>query len=128
MGIDSAFYVNNCIGKMPFPFEPIPQAKNQELKDFEALLNYLKMEKYKALFVMLPVNSLTCNCKPFANFQKNIDNLVEKNHFNYLNLFVSDSTKYELGTCVDGAHTGPLSWIEINKKIMQTFYPNEIRK
>ena len=127
LGIDSLYYANYCIGKIPFKLVPSEPNQNQELKDLEALLSYLKLENFKALIVLLPVNTLAYDCKPFSKFQKNIEQLVVKNKFDYLNLFVADSANYKLGTCVDIMHTGPLSWIEIDKKIIKTFYPNEFR-
>ena len=49
----------------------------------------------------------------------------KKYNFPFLNLFVNDTTTYQKGMCRDAMHTGPLGWIEINKKIVETFYPNE---
>jgi poly-D-alanine transfer protein DltD len=127
LGIDSSYFANYCIGKIPFQLVPLEPEKNQELKDLDALLSYLKVENFKTLVVLLPVNALAYDCKPFNQFQNNIEQLVLKNKFEYLNLFIADKSTYKLGMCVDIMHTGPLSWIEINKKIIQTFYPNEIR-
>lgn len=125
LGINEEYYANYCINKLPFNLKPEEISKNRELKDFKALLQLLKVEKYEPLIVFLPVNPYAYKMDEFEKFKPSIDSLIHKYNFPYYNLFFADTTNYEKGICRDAMHTGPLGWIEINKKILQTFYNNE---
>jgi len=124
-GIYDDYYTKYCEGKLPFSLIPTQVSENQELKDLKTLLHFLKTEKYKPLVVLLPVNPYAYDMKDFLPFKQHIENEIKKYNFPFLNLFVNDTTTYQKGMCRDAMHTGPLGWIEINKKIVETFYPNE---
>ena len=124
-GIYDDYYTKYCDGKLPFSLIPTQLSENQELKDLKTLLQFLKTEDYNPLVVLLPVNPYAYDMKDFLPFEHHIEDEITKYNFPFLNLFVNDTTTYQMGMCRDAMHTGPLGWIEINKKILETFYSNE---
>lgn len=112
-------YINGKIGRM----EPVPQECNQELKDFYMLIKLLKEKQVNASFIISPLN-------PF--YYKNLYTLIPTiqlikkeitiNNFPYLNLFETDTLRYEKPILHDVMHMSDYGWYQVDRFMIDTYH------
>jgi poly-D-alanine transfer protein DltD len=103
-------------------FNPIDIRKNQEYKDFKALVQLLKDCNAKPIFVMqglLPFGY--DHLERFDEFSTAIEQDLKAFGFPFLNLFEPHLEKYKPGTLNDFMHMGDLGWNSVNQFIYQNF-------
>jgi D-alanyl-lipoteichoic acid biosynthesis protein DltD len=120
-GINNQYYNDNIRGKRG-KVEPVRVCFNQELEDFKMLLKLLKNKKANVSFVMSPLNPIYC---------KNLDDLsptinvitddIKQNGYCCLNLFETDTLKYDKAVLFDIMHMSKYGWYKINKFIVETY-------
>lgn len=100
-----------------------PIEDNQELRDFKLLVDYLKSRgSSKALFVILPIHpGVYKGIESLTPFVNEIESYTKQNSFEVLNMWVTDSTQYRIGTLTDVMHIGEVGWTTINQKIVEHF-------
>jgi D-alanine transfer protein len=96
---------------------------NNELKDFNLLVNYLVDKSVNCSFVIQPLNpfyyeNLEIN-EPLIDTLKSI---LEKNNIPYLNMYVSNKKDYVPGTLTDVMHLGDYGWMKINNFLANLYY------
>lgn len=98
------------------------RSTNQELKDFQLLIELLKKYDCNASFVIQPLN--VYHYDDLENFNEIIPSVVEiikQNNFPYLNMFVTKKQDYEPGTLTDVMHLGDYGWMKINEFLVKTY-------
>lgn len=120
-GINNTYYseyINGKRGKV----EPVSIYFNQELEDFKMLIKLLKKKEANVCFVMSPLNPIYCknlkDLKPTINI---IENEIKSNGYNYLNLFETDTLKYDKAVLFDVMHMSEYGWYKIDKFIVDNF-------
>ena len=109
-------YVNGWHGTIDVK----PISEITELQDLKVLLSYMNRKKVDAIFVMQPLNPYHyTNLEILNPTLIEIQNEIEKHNFPYLDMTITDSNKYELGTLQDIMHLGDLGWIRINDFIIE---------
>jgi len=131
-GINNEYYtkyVEPNIKKGTFPYAiSVPSIKeNQEYKDFLNLVKLLKDYKIKPLFIMQDQNPFAYakNRGSLEPILANIKAELNKYGYGYLDMWTYDKKNYILGTLTDIMHTGELGWVEIDKKIIEHFMPED---
>jgi D-alanine transfer protein len=124
--VDSAFYSKNLADKngthAPGHLEKVQLAYNAELKDFIRLLDFLKRRKVDASFIIQPLNPYYYTNTEILNpLISALKQKLDKAKFPYLNMYVSDKSKYVPGTLNDVMHLGDLGWMKINQFLIQTY-------
>jgi len=99
---------------------------NQELKDFEMLLQLVYEKKANASFLILPMNPYCYNTlKELTPLVSTLDKKIKDKHFKCLNMWVTDSAKFEKGILTDIMHPGEYGWYKIDKFIIDTYSLNK---
>lgn len=95
---------------------------NQELKDFQLLVELLKKYNCDASFVIQPLNVYHYNdLKNFNEIIPSVVDIIKQNNFPYMNMFVTKKEDYEPGTLTDVMHLGDYGWMKINKFLVNTY-------
>jgi D-alanine transfer protein len=120
-GINNEYYnvyIHGKTGKV----EPVSEYFNQEIEDFKMLIKLLKKKKANVCFVMSPLNPIYCknlnDLKPTINI---IETEILSNGYNYLNLFETDTLKYDKAVLFDIMHMSEYGWYKIDKFIVENF-------
>lgn len=96
--------------------------QNQEYKDLEALVHFLRSAECKPLFVIMPLNTKAHEdlsvLKPTIDA---IDSLLSKNNFKTLNMFQPNLENYEDGVLEDIMHPYNVGWYQIDRFILDNF-------
>lgn len=96
---------------------------NQEYHDFTLLLKLLKERKVNASFIMQGVNPYFYDdMGKNDEFYHDMVQLIEDNNMPCLNLYVSDTGKYDPAILKDVMHLGDYGWMKANEFIYQTYY------
>lgn len=120
-GINNQYYSDYIHGKRG-KVEPVNACFNQELKDFEMLIKLLKKKKANVCFVMSPLNPIYCkNLNDLSPTITIIGDDIKSNGFSYLNLFETDTLKYDKAVLFDIMHMSEYGWYKIDKFIIETF-------
>lgn len=96
---------------------------NQELKDFELLINFLKENNVNASFMIQALNPY--HIEHLDRFNPILNRIIDKLNkakFPFINQFVDNKNDYKPGTLIDIMHTGDFGWMDINKFILNTYY------
>ncbi len=129
MGVENDYFNAFMKGKPLRTIKPVKSEDNQEFQDLLLLLSYLKKEHCKTLFVMQPLNPLCYQNLPEMDPLLNeIGTAVEKNGFGYLDLQVSDKSKYTIGMLSDFQHLGEYGWYLVDQKINDYFFQSQNEK
>jgi D-alanine transfer protein len=106
----------------PGSSEDIDVSTNQELKDFELLIQILKMNNCDASFVIQPLNPYHFkDLNKFSKIIHSVEGLIKKNKYPCLNMFVTSTTDFEPGTLNDIMHLGDYGWMHINEFLVKTY-------
>lgn len=115
-------YIKPIFGTEKFPFKiktPPDFVNNQELRDFDELLQVLSKFKTKPIFVILPLNQ-----KAYANsnlLNPTMSYLADQIKKEGFSIFDMWSKAYEPGVLTDAMHMGEYGWMQINEFIDQNF-------
>jgi D-alanine transfer protein len=105
------------------PYNPTALEDNQELKDFNSLLKFLKREGVHASIVIQGLNPhVYTNLEAFEPFIKAIKKSCKQQQFPVLDLFVSKKNAYRPGMLNDSMHMGEYGWIFVNQFLIATYY------
>lgn len=96
---------------------------NQEYQDLQAMIRFLRDAQIKPLFVIMPLNKKAHQdvsvLQPIIN---DIDTLLKRNQFTYMDMFSPNAIKYEDGILEDIMHPYNLGWYRIDKFILDNFH------
>jgi D-alanyl-lipoteichoic acid biosynthesis protein DltD len=123
IGVENSYYKNWLKGKPKKNVEAVDLKNNQEYKDFEALIHFLKENRIKPLFVIMPLNPLAHQNLDVLN--PTIHELafsLKMNGFTTLNMFDQNSSSYEKGVLEDIMHPYDLGWYQIDRFILYHYH------
>ncbi len=121
LGIENEYYSTYIHGKKG-KIQPVAEPFNTELKDFRMLVELLKSKKAKASFIISPLNPHYFTT--LSKLQPTVDTLaavLNRNDFPVLNLFTSDTTKYDKALLSDVMHLSDYGWLRVNRFIINTY-------
>ncbi len=122
MGISNDYfsrYINNNKGRVG----PVPEALNQELEDFKILMKLLKEKQVNVSFIISPLNALYFqNLREIESTIHIVQQEIKANGFTALNLFETESTKYEKALLTDVMHMSDYGWYKVDKFIIETYH------
>ncbi|MEO8068512.1 MAG: D-alanyl-lipoteichoic acid biosynthesis protein DltD [Flavobacteriales bacterium] len=102
--------------------DTVPVILNNEFRDFAGLLNYVKASKGEPLFILQPLNPYVyTNLAAVDPTINAIRRELKAHDFDYLDLWVSDTTDFQPGTLTDVMHLGPLGWYRVDSAITAHF-------
>lgn len=125
MGISNDYYLEYINGKQG-NIQQVDEKNLQELEDFKMLIKLLKQKKVNASFIISPLN-------PY--YYKNLNDLlpviqtIEKEILNCkfpcLNLFETDTLKYDKALLRDVMHLSDYGWHKVDQFIINTYHLNK---
>jgi D-alanyl-lipoteichoic acid biosynthesis protein DltD len=121
LGIANALYpeFENKTGHI----QPVAQLFNQELNDMQVLIEFLKAKNANASFIISPLNPFYFkNLKELDPTIQEIEKCLTANRFKYLNLFESDTTKYDKALLFDVMHLSDFGWYKIDQFIIENYH------
>ena len=119
--VNDAYYAEHVQGKTR-QLEPHPFEENRELHDFISLLDLLKSTHAKPCFILQPLNPYVyTNLREVDPTMDRIRRELHGHGFDYLDLWVSDTTDFRPGTLTDVMHLGPLGWYRVDSAIAAYF-------
>lgn len=102
--------------------QPVNPRFNQELQDMEVLIQYLKKKNANASFIISPLNPFYFkNLKELNPTIIHIEKCIQSNGFKYLNLFESDTAKYNKALLFDVMHLSDFGWYKIDQFIIDNY-------
>ncbi len=117
-----AYYAEHVKGRTRTLDIP-PMERNRELRDFIALLDYLKTVHARPYFIIQPLNPYVyTNVKELDPLMARIRQELDGRQFSYLDLWVSDTSHFKPGTLTDVMHLGPLGWYRVDSA-MASYFP-----
>lgn len=100
----------------------VERTNNQEFKDLNALVDFLKINKCNVQFVIMPLNTKAHEnllvLQPTIN---DITNLLKTSNFKVLDMFTPNVKQYEDGILEDIMHPYNIGWYKIDKFIIDNF-------
>lgn len=103
--------------------QPVAPRFNQELKDMQMLIEFLKKKKANVTFIISPLNPFYFkNLKELNPTINHIETCLQDNGFKYLNLFESDTTKYDKALLFDVMHLSDYGWYKIDQFIIENYH------
>lgn len=124
LGIADDYYTQAIHGKSGH-IEPVSEMFNQELEDYKMLIKILKEKNVNASFIISPLNPLYYrNLKDMAPTVNIIENEMKKNGFPVLNLFETDTSRYDKAILQDVMHMSDYAWYQVNHFIINTYHLN----
>lgn len=122
LSVENAYYDQWLKNKRKKRLVAVDLDQNQEFKDLEALLHFLRSAECKPLFVIMPLNTKAHDdlsvLKPTIDA---IDSLLSKNDFKTLNMFQPNLDSYEDGVLEDIMHPYNVGWYQIDRFILDNF-------
>ena len=123
IGVQNDYYNNWLKNKPKKVLHVLDIDKNNEYKDFTVLINFLKNNNIKPLFVIMPLNSLAHkNLEVLAPTVKSINDLLVKNNFTTLDMFTPNLKNYQIGVLEDIMHPYNVGWYQIDKFILENYH------
>lgn len=122
VAVENTYYDAWLRGKGKKRLVAVAKENNQEYKDLEALLSFLKVSGARASFVIMPLNPKAHEeLKVLDPIINDIRTLLQKSQFRYLDMFKSNSADYVDGTLEDIMHPYDLGWYQIDKFIAEQY-------
>lgn len=122
MGIADDYYTEHIHGKTGH-MQPVKEAVNQELEDCKMLIGLLKKKKAKASFIISPLNPYYYkNLSAISPAIQTIEAEISSNGFPCLNLFETDTSRYEKAILHDVMHMSDYGWYKVNRFIIDTYH------
>ncbi|MBL7931500.1 MAG: hypothetical protein JNL60_06345 [Bacteroidia bacterium] len=122
VAVENSYYDTWLKNKPKKKLVAVDKETNQEYKDLEVLLSFLRTSGAEVSFVIMPLNpkaheDLTV-LNPIIN---DVRSLLQKEQFKYLDMFVSNASEYVDGTLEDIMHPYNLGWYQIDKFIVEQY-------
>jgi D-alanine transfer protein len=103
--------------------QPVANEYNQELKDMQVLIKFLKEKNANASFIISPLNPFYYkNLKDLSPTIAIIEQTIKANGFKYLNMFEPDTNKYDKTLLSDVMHLSPYGWYKIDRFIIDNYH------
>jgi D-alanine transfer protein len=101
---------------------PVANEKSRELRDLDLLLGFLKREGADPLFVLQPLNPYVyTNLRDADPAMDEVRSQVQGHGFALLDLWSSDTARFEPGVLTDVMHLGALGWYKVDSALMAHF-------
>ncbi len=121
LGVENNYYIEHIHGKIGH-MQLVPQYVNQELEDFKMLVQLVKEKKMNVRFIISTLNPYYYkNLSDLLPTVNTIENEIKANKITYLNLFETDSTKYDKATLRDIMHMSDYGWYKVDQFIINTY-------
>jgi D-alanine transfer protein len=122
IAVENEYYNSWLKNKPKKTLHFVDKQNNQEFKDFLALINFLKEADCKPLFIITPLNTKAHeNLSVLEPTIKDINDILNNNHFKTLDLFTPNLKKYEDGVLEDIMHPYNIGWYQIDKFILENY-------
>lgn len=122
MGIENDYF-QQYVGNKRGNIYPVSDRHNRELEDCRRLIQLLKAAHARASFVISPLNPYYFrNLHDLDPVVSSIEEEIHKAGFNTLNLFTSDTAKYDKALLGDIMHMSPYGWMQVNKFIINEYH------
>ena len=122
LSVENNYYDQWLKNKRKKHLVAVDLSQNQEYKDLEALVHFLRSAECTPLFVIMPLNTKAHEnlavLKPTIDA---IDSLLGKNNFKCLNMFQPNLDNYEDGVLEDIMHPYNAGWYQIDRFILDNF-------
>ncbi|MBL7923970.1 MAG: hypothetical protein JNL88_07220 [Bacteroidia bacterium] len=121
MGIENGYYTRYIHGKKG-KIQAVPERYNTELRDFRMLVKLLRSKGARASFIVSPLNPYYFN--RLDQLQPAVDTIqavLKQQQFPVLNLFTSDTTRYDKALLSDVMHLSDYGWLRVNQFIVENY-------
>lgn len=124
--VDDEYYSNYLIredgSQITGEVGKVDLSGNEEWQDFKYLVSYLKENNTNASFILQPINPCFYeDIEGYDALSDSISALLNSNQFPFLNMHVSDTANYEVGTLKDIMHLGDYGWLKIDEFLLETY-------
>jgi poly-D-alanine transfer protein DltD len=122
LGIEDEYY-RNYLGSKPHRRLRMPLFnENAEYRDFCDLIKFIKENKLRVSFVMLPLHpEVYTNLEVLNPVMHDIQRMLEQNEFPYLNL-MPGGPHYTTGILSDIMHLSDAGWVKVDEFILKEHY------
>ncbi len=119
--VNDAYYTEYVKGGTK-TVDAIAPEQSRELRDLRLLLGFLKREKARPLFVLQPLNPYVyTNLREADATMATVRDEVRAHGFELLDLWTSDTARFEPGVLTDVMHLGALGWYKVDSALMSHF-------
>lgn len=123
IGVENSYYESWLKGRPKKKVEAVALDKNQEYKDFLALIHFLKENQVKPIFVIMPLNPLAHeNLDVLSPTIQAVALHLKENNFKTLNMYDSNASSYQKGLLEDIMHPYDLGWYQIDRFILEHYH------
>lgn len=123
LGVENSYYESWLKGRPKKKVEAVDPEHNPEYKDFEALVHFLRQNKIKPLFVIMPLNPLAHeNLEVLNPTMQQVSGLLKEQGFNTLNMYEQNLRPYRKGVLEDIMHPYDLGWYQIDRFILSNYH------
>ena len=120
--VNDAYYAEHVNGRTR-KVDVHPMEANRELRDFRGLLAFLDTLHAQPYFIIQPLNPYVyTNLAEMEPTMAAIRDELDRRGFDYLDLWTSDTTRFEPGILTDVMHLGPLGWYRVDSALA-TYFP-----
>ena len=100
----------------------VPLEQNREFRDFIGLLDFLKSAQADPLFVLQPLNPYVyTNLRAVDPTVHELRRALGSRGFRTLDLWTSDTARFQPGVLTDVMHLGPLGWYRVDSAMIAHF-------
>lgn len=123
MGVEDSYY-NAWLKNRPKKHMTAVDAHiNQEYKDLEALVYFLRANEIKPLFVVMPLNPLAHeNLEELDPTMKKVSEMLTANNYRVLDMYNENRVAYRKGILEDIMHPHDLGWYQIDRFILEHYH------
>lgn len=122
MAVENSYYDSWLKNKRKKRLVAVDKARNQEFKDLEALVHFLKETGCRPLFVIMPLNTRAHeDLSVLQPTVKEITSLLDQNGFKTFDMFSPNLAHYQDGVLEDIMHPYDLGWYQIDKFISDNY-------
>lgn len=102
--------------------EVIGQEQSRELRDLRLLLGFLQAEKARPLFILQPLNPFVyTNLHEADATMDDVRQEVRAHGFDLLDLWTTDTARFQPGVLTDVMHLGALGWYKVDSALVEHF-------
>ena len=124
-GINNEYFTKYIQGEKK-KITNISLKNNQELNDFDMLLKLLDYYSVDPVFIIQPLNPFAYkNLHELGSITDIIEQRIVECNYPVLNMFVSDTVKYEKDILTDIMHLSLYGWYKIDKFIIENYLFDE---
>ncbi len=123
LGVENKYYDSGLKNKPKKKVKAVNPENNQEFKDLKMLVRFLKTNRVKPLFVIMPLNTLAHeNLEVLQPTIDDINKLLKENGLKTLDMFSPNLKSYQKGVLEDIMHPYNLGWYQIDKFILDNYH------